>query len=118
MGQKVHPIGFRLGIYRDWSSRWFGEKNYAENVHEDLKIRKYVKKRLFHAGISKIDIERTADNVKVIIHTARPGLVIGRRGAEVDVMKKYLVDETGKDINIDIHLEYHHYRTAAPGNDK
>ncbi|MBE9531930.1 MAG: 30S ribosomal protein S3 [Proteobacteria bacterium] len=102
MGQKVHPIGFRLGIYRDWSSRWFGEKNYAQNVHEDLKIRKYVKKRLYHAGISKIDIERTSDNVKVIINTARPGLVIGRRGAEVDVMKKYLVDETGKNIDIDI----------------
>ena len=102
MGQKVHPIGFRLGIYRDWSSRWFGEKNYAECVHEDLMIRKYVKKRLFHAGIAKIDIERTADNVKVIIHTARPGLVIGRRGAEVDVMKKYLVNQTGKDIDIDI----------------
>ena len=102
MGQKVHPIGFRLGIYKDWSSRWFGEKNYAENVHEDLMIRKYVKKRLFHAGISKIDIERTADNVKVIINTARPGLVIGRRGAEVDVMKKYLIDKTGKDIDIDI----------------
>ena len=102
MGQKVHPIGFRLGIYRDWSSRWFGEKNYAANVHEDLMIRKYVKKRLFHAGIAKIDIERTADNVKVIIHTARPGLVIGRRGAEVDVMKKYLVDKTTKKIDVDI----------------
>ncbi len=102
MGQKVHPIGFRLGIYRDWSSRWFGKKNYAECVHEDLALRKYVKKRLFHAGISKIDIERTSDNVKVIIHTARPGLVIGRRGAEVDVMKKHLVTTTGKDIDIDI----------------
>ncbi len=102
MGQKVHPIGFRLGIYRDWSSRWFGEKNYAENVHEDLKIRKYVKARLFHAGIAKIDIERTSDNVKVIIHTARPGLVIGRRGAEVDVMKKHLAGQTGKNIDIDI----------------
>jgi small subunit ribosomal protein S3 len=102
LGQKVHPIGFRLGIYKDWSSKWYGEKNYAENVHEDLKIRKYVKKRLFHAGISKIDIERTADDVKVIIHTARPGLVIGRRGAEVDIMKKYLVGTTSKNINIDI----------------
>lgn len=102
MGQKVHPIGFRLGIYRDWSSKWYGEKNYAKNVHEDLSIRKYVKKRLFHAGISKIDIERTADDVKVIIHTARPGLVIGRRGAEVDIMKKHLIETTSKNINIDI----------------
>ena len=102
MGQKVHPIGFRLGIYRDWSSKWYGEKNYAKNVHEDLSIRTYVKKRLFHAGISKIDIERTADDVKVIIHTARPGLVIGRRGAEVDIMKKHLIETTSKNINIDI----------------
>ncbi len=102
MGQKVHPIGFRVGIYKDWSSRWYGEKNYSIFLHEDLKIRKYVKKRLFHAGIARIEIERTSDKARVIIHTARPGLVIGRRGAEVDVMKKELVAQTGRDINIDI----------------
>ena len=102
MGQKVHPIGFRVGIYKDWSSRWYGEKNYSTFLHEDLKIRKYVKKRLFHAGIARTEIERTSDKVRVIIHTARPGLVIGRRGAEVDVMKKELVAQTGRDINIDI----------------
>ncbi|MBI5559984.1 MAG: 30S ribosomal protein S3 [Deltaproteobacteria bacterium] len=103
MGQKTHPIGFRLGIYKDWTSRWYGEKaNYPRFVHEDLKIRRFLKKRLFHAGISRIEIERTANNVKVIIHTARPGIVIGKRGAEVDVMKKELSKLTGKSVDIDI----------------
>ncbi|MEE9613692.1 MAG: 30S ribosomal protein S3 [Thermodesulfobacteriota bacterium] len=102
MGQKVHPIGFRLGIYRGWSSRWYAEKNYAKCVHEDLKIREFVKKRLYHAGISRIEIERAADNVKVIIHTARPGIVIGKRGAEVDLMKKQLVGVIGKPVDLDI----------------
>lgn len=102
MGQKVHPIGFRLGIYKDWTSRWYGEKNYAKFVHEDLKIRKFLKKRLYHAGVSKIEVERTADNIRVIIHTARPGIVIGKRGSEVDFMKKQLVNLTGKEVNLDI----------------
>lgn len=102
MGQKVHPIGFRLGVSRGWDSRWYGEKNYAEFVHEDLKIRKFVKKKLFHAGISRIEIERTANTVKVIIRTARPGIVIGKRGAEIDVMKKQLAKLTGRDVDIEI----------------
>ena len=102
MGQKVHPIGFRLGIYKDWTSRWYGEKNYAKFVHEDLKIRKFLKKRLYHAGVSKIEVERTADSIRVIIHTARPGIVIGKRGSEVDFMKKQLVKLTGKEVNLDI----------------
>ncbi|HXI11003.1 MAG TPA: 30S ribosomal protein S3 [Thermodesulfobacteriota bacterium] len=102
MGQKVHPIGFRLGISKGWSSRWYGEKNYAEFVHEDLKVRKFVKKKLFHAGISSIEIERTANSVKVIIRTARPGIVIGKRGAEIDVMKKQLVKLTGREVDLDI----------------
>ena len=102
MGQKVHPIGFRVGIYKDWTSRWYSDKNYAACVHEDLKIRKFVKERLYHAGIACIEIERTADKVRIIIHTARPGLVIGRRGAEVDVIKQEIIKQTGKDINIDI----------------
>jgi small subunit ribosomal protein S3 len=102
LGQKVHPIGFRLGIYRDWISRWYGEKNYSRFVHEDLRIRKFLKKRLYHAGVSKMEIERTADNIKIIIHTARPGIVIGKRGAEVDFMKKQLVKLTGKEVNLDI----------------
>ena len=102
MGQKVHPIGFRLGIYKDWTSRWYGEKNYSKFVHEDLKIRKFLKKRLYHAGVSKIEVERTADSIRVIIHTARPGIVIGKRGSEVDFMKKQLVQLTGKEVNLDI----------------
>ncbi len=102
MGQKVHPIGFRLGITKDWDSRWFGGKDYAQFVHEDLQIRKLVKKRLYHAGISKIEIERTSNEVKVIIRTARPGIVIGKRGSEIDVMKKVLSDLTGKKMNLEI----------------
>lgn len=102
MGQKVHPIGFRLGISRTWSSRWYGEKNYALFVHEDLKLRNFIKKKLFHAGISSIEIERTANKVKVIIRTARPGIVIGKRGAEIDVLKKQLATLTGRDVDLDI----------------
>jgi small subunit ribosomal protein S3 len=102
LGQKVHPIGFRLGIYKDWSSRWYGEKSYSKFVHEDLRIRNFLKKRLYHAGVSKMEIERAADNVRVIIHTARPGIVIGKRGSEVDFMKKQLVKLTGKEVKLDI----------------
>lgn len=102
MGQKVHPIGFRLGISKGWNSRWYGEKNYAVFVHEDLKVRGFIKKKLFHAGISSIEIERTANTVKVIIRTARPGIVIGKRGAEIDVMKKQLSKLTGRDVDLEI----------------
>ncbi|OGP14781.1 MAG: 30S ribosomal protein S3 [Deltaproteobacteria bacterium GWA2_54_12] len=102
MGQKVHPIGFRLGISKGWNSRWYSEKNYAAFVHEDLKLRKFTKKKLFHAGISSIDIERTANKVKVIIRTARPGIVIGKRGSEIDVMKKQLAQLTGKVVDLEI----------------
>ena len=102
MGQKVNPIGFRLGISKEWDSRWYSKKNYAEFVHEDLKLRKFVKKKLYHAGISKIEIERTANNVKVVIKTARPGIVIGKRGSEIDVMKKQLSKVTGRPVDLDI----------------
>ncbi len=103
MGQKVNPIGFRLGIYRSWSSRWYGgKKNYARFIHEDLKIREFLKKRLFHAGISKIEIERTASATKVIIRTARPGIVIGKRGSEVDGLKKNLATLVGSSVDVDI----------------
>jgi small subunit ribosomal protein S3 len=102
LGQKVHPIGFRLGISKDWNSRWFSEKKYAEFVHEDLKLRIFLKKRLYHAGISRIDIERTANNIRVVIRTARPGIVIGKRGSEIDIMKKQLVKLTGKEVTLDI----------------
>ncbi len=102
MGQKVHPIGFRLGISKGWDSRWYSDKKYAEFVHEDLKLRNFLKKRLYHAGISKIEIERTSNNVRVIIRTARPGIVIGKRGSEIDIMKKQLVKLTGKEVDLDI----------------
>lgn len=102
MGQKVHPIGFRVGIYRDWASRWYGEKDYAKFVHEDKKIRDFIKKRLYHAGVSKTEVERTADKTRVIIHTSRPGIVIGKRGAEVEVLKKDIAKFVGKAVVIDI----------------
>ncbi|MFQ5329226.1 MAG: 30S ribosomal protein S3 [Thermodesulfobacteriota bacterium] len=102
MGQKVHPIGFRLGITKTWSSRWFGERNYAKMLHEDLAIRNFVKKKLYHAAVAKIDIERTANNVKIFVNTARPGLVIGKKGMEVDNLKKELAKLTGKVVEVDI----------------
>ncbi|MCR4287927.1 MAG: 30S ribosomal protein S3 [Deltaproteobacteria bacterium] len=102
MGQKVNPTGFRLGISKGWDSRWFADKGYANFVHEDLKIRNFVKKRLFHAGISKVEIERTANNVRIIIKTARPGIVIGKRGSEIDILKKQLSALTGRDAQLDI----------------
>lgn len=103
MGQKVHPIGFRTGIIRNWSSVWFAEKNYAELLHEDLKLRDYVKKRLYHTQIAKIDIERAGRKAKVHIYTARPGLVIGQRGSEVDKLRYELEKLTGRELLINIH---------------
>jgi small subunit ribosomal protein S3 len=102
MGQKVHPIGFRLGVIKTWDSRWFSEKNYASLLHEDLKIRKIVKERLMHAGVSKIEIERAGQKAKINIHTARPGIIIGKKGAEVDKLKKDLETMTGKQMYINI----------------
>lgn len=102
MGQKVHPNGFRVGVYRDWISRWYAGKDYSKNVHEDLKVRKFVKKKLYHAGISDIELERTSDKVKVIINTSRPGIVIGKRGSEVDVLKKELGVLLQKKVDLDI----------------
>lgn len=87
MGQKTNPIGFRLGVTRTWDSRWFAKKNYAELLHEDILIRKYLKKKLFQAGISKIEIERAANKVKVNIYSARPGLIIGKKGSGVDQLR-------------------------------
>jgi len=102
MGQKVHPIGFRLGIIKTWDSRWFSQKNYATLLHEDFKIRKIVKERLMHAGVSKIEIERAGQKAKINIHTARPGIIIGKKGAEVDKLKKDLEIMTGKQMYINI----------------
>src|SRR5881296_2461248 len=103
MGQKVHPIGFRLGISTDWKSRWYADKLYKEYIAEDVKIRKMMSKGLERAGIAKVDIERTRDRVRVDIHTARPGIVIGRKGAEADRIRADLEKLTGKQVQLNIH---------------
>ncbi len=102
MGQKVHPIGFRLGIIRTWESRWYAESDYAKLLHEDIKLRNYLKKRLYHAGISKIEMERAASKVKIHIHAARPGIIIGKKGSEVEVLKRELAKLTDNEIFINI----------------
>ena len=96
MGQKVNPHGLRVGVIKDWDSRWYAEKDFADNLVEDDKIRKYIKNRLYSAGISRTEIERASDRVKIIIHTAKPGIVIGRGGSAIDELKKEL--EKLKDI--------------------
>ena len=102
MGQKVHPVGFRLGYIKTWSSKWFADKDYARLLHEDLKIRKIVKAKLFHAGVSRIEIDRSANQVKINIHTARPGIIIGRKGTEVDKLKAELEAIAKKQVYINI----------------
>ncbi|MBS4762389.1 30S ribosomal protein S3 [Carnobacteriaceae bacterium zg-ZUI252] len=103
MGQKVHPIGMRVGIIRDWDAKWYAEKDYAEFLHEDLKIRKYILTRLKDAAISTIETERKANNVVTVsIHTAKPGLVIGKGGSEVENLRKQLRSLTGRNVNINI----------------
>ena len=102
MGQKVHPVGFRLGIIRTWESKWYAEKDYAGLLHEDLKLRDYLKKRLHHAGISKVEIERAASKAKVNIFAARPGIIIGKKGSEVEALKKDLAKLTDKEVFINI----------------
>jgi len=102
LGQKVHPVGIRLGINKTWQSRWYAEKNYANFLHEDLKIKKFIKKSFSHAGISRVEIERAAEKTTVNIYTARPGILIGRRGAEVDQLKKRLQTLTEHDVHVNI----------------
>lgn len=102
MGQKVHPIGFRLGYIKTWSSKWYADKDYAKLLHEDLRIRKIVKKKLFHAGVSRIEIDRSANQIKINIQTARPGIIIGRKGAEVDKLKVELEAIAKKQVYINI----------------
>ena len=102
MGQKVHPIGFRLGIIRTWESNWYAEKDYAQLLHEDLKLRNYLKERLHHAGISKVEIERAAGKAKINIFAARPGIIIGKKGSEVEALKKELAKLTDKEVFINI----------------
>ena len=102
MGQKVHPYGFRLGTIYGWQSNWFAERRYADQLHEDVKIRNFIKKKLYHAGISKVVIERTGEKIRVNIHTARPGILIGKRGAEVENLRKELAGLTPGEVFINI----------------
>ncbi len=90
MGQKVNPIGFRLGVIKTWDSQWFAQKKYHQLLHEDIKIKKYLKEKFYHAGVAKIEIERAADKAKINMRVARPGIIIGRKGAEIDKLKKDL----------------------------
>ena len=102
MGQKVNPHGLRVGVIKDWDSKWYAEKDFADYLVEDHEIRTYLKKRLYSAGVSKIEIERASDRVKVIIYTAKPGVVIGKGGAEIEVTKKELSKLTDKKVMVDI----------------
>jgi len=102
VGQKVHPIGFRLGVTRTWNSKWYEEKNYAKWLHEDLKIREYIKKQHYTTGISTIEIERAPNKVKITVHTAKPGVLIGKRGAGVEALKRELMALSDNDIILNV----------------
>ena len=102
MGQKVNPHGLRVGIIKDWNSRWYAEADFADNLVEDYEIRKYLKKRLYNSGVAKIEVERASDRLKVIIYTAKPGVVIGKGGSEIEKVKKELQKFTDKKLLIDI----------------
>jgi len=103
MGQKVHPRGFRLGVIESSDSKWYARREYRDLLHEDLKLRKFLKERLYHAGISKVEIERAANKAKINIYTARPGIVIGKKGAEIEKLKAELARLTRKETFINIH---------------
>jgi small subunit ribosomal protein S3 len=103
MGQKVHPRGFRLGVIESSDSKWYARREYRDLLHEDLKLRKFLKERLYHAGISKVEIERAANKAKINIYTARPGIVIGKKGAEIEKLKAELARLTKKETFINIH---------------
>ena len=103
MGQKTHPKGFRLGITEPWESRWFSKTNFADLLQQDIKIRNFLKKRLQHAGVPRVEIERAADKVKVNVYTARPGIVIGKKGVEIEKLKQEVVGIAGNDSFIEIH---------------
>ncbi len=102
MGQKVNPHGLRVGIIKDWESRWYADADFADCLVEDYKIRKFLKKRLYNAGVSEIEIERTTDRLKAIIHVAKPGLVIGKQGEEIERLKKELAKLTDKKVFVDV----------------
>jgi small subunit ribosomal protein S3 len=103
LGQKVHPLGFRLGYTKTWESKWYSKKEYRKNLIEDLRIRAFVKQKLKNAGVSRVEIERASDRVKVNIHTARPGIIIGKKGTEVDKLKAEIQALTQKQVYINIH---------------
>ena len=102
MGQKVNPISLRLGIIRTWDSRWYAEDNYAEFLHEDLSIRKYLMERLAQAGVSKVVIERPAKKARITVHTARPGVIIGKKGADIEILRKDISKLTGSEVHVNI----------------
>ena len=103
MGQKVHPKGFRVGILEGWESRWYAEKEYATLLHDDIRIREFIKKRLYHAGIAKLEVERAANKAKINIYTARPGIVIGKKGVEIEKLKVELAKQTDREVYLNIH---------------
>ena len=102
MGRKVHPTGFRLGIVTDWQSRWFAERNYTELLHEDFSLRQLIRERLKGAAVSRIEIQRSANQVEITLHTAKPGIVIGKKGASVDMLRKELEEVTTKKVRLNI----------------
>src|SRR5699024_7559411 len=102
MGQKINPHGFRVGVIKDWESKWFADKNFDELLVEDHKIREYVKKKLFISGVSGIEIERAANRIKLNIHTSKPGMVIGRGGSGVEALRKEIEKMTGKSVVINV----------------
>ena len=116
MGQKVHPIGMRVGIIRDWDAKWYAEKEYADYLHEDLAIRKFVQKELADAAVSTIEIERAVNKVNVSLHTAKPGMVIGKGGANVDALRAKLNKLTGKQVHINT-VSYTHLRAHETRHD-
>ena len=102
MGQKVHPYGFRLGYNKPWLSRWYAERHFADWLHEDVRLRRFIKTRLYHSGVSRIEIERKAEQLRVIIHTARPGIIIGKKGSEVEKLRQELTAMTRREVHLDI----------------
>ena len=106
MGQKVHPYSFRLGYTKTWKSRWFAKRDYSDLLHEDLRLKKELKEQLRSAGISSIEVDRMANKLRIVIHTARPGIIIGRKGAEIDRLKGELQKKTGREVYLDIQEVY------------
>jgi small subunit ribosomal protein S3 len=102
LGQKISPVGFRVGVHRDWDARWYAEKDYKKLLHEDLKVRDFIRKKLEGAGVSRIEIDRAANNLRINIHTAKPGMVIGKRGSGVDQLRRNVEKMTGKKVHVNI----------------